>query len=507
MTVPQPISPRSGHRYLNTPWATTSDLYSPPGSLIVKLALGEAPERIPALLDVRRKVVPAAVATSVGSVDRLLHHFSDDVKVMRLYSAAANRNTPGQRHQHFDDVEHALGMSRTFRLEASKDASVDDLVSALRQLAVVEQAYPNYLTTLPFESGDGADSGQFSEQNLDAAWRSREMVKLKAALAFEAGDPSIIVGVADTGVKQTHPEIEKRLRVGIDTVQLSTTSMSAGVQLLGDFRRMDTDPEDMVGHGTACAGIIGALGTHGPPGLAGDCRIFPARVLGAAVFPGKDVPVGIGAIADIDVGMKMCIDLGVKVINMSFGTPESLLDPNDPLPHEDVVRYGLARGCVMIAASGNSGRIERFSPACLSGVIAVGAVDEKRHPTAFSTRGDHVALCAPGVEIFSAGLNGYQRVTGTSFAAPFVTATAALLVSHAARHAYPLDSPTIRRVLIRSAQRWHSAEAKGMGHGAGIVDAYAALQALDEEIARNRAMEDSEDDDDRAHTQRARRDV
>src|SRR5262249_56917722 len=112
------------------------------------------------------------------------------------------------------------------------------------------------------------------------------------------------------------------------------------------------------------------------------------------------------AISDIEEGVKRAIDLGAKVLNMSFGTPESALDPHDPRPHEDVVRYGSARGCVMVAASGNDGAENRYLPAALDGVIAAGAVNSEGKPSAFSTTGDHVAISAPGEQGGSTGING-----------------------------------------------------------------------------------------------------
>ena len=154
-----------------------------------------------------------------------------------------------------------------------------------------------------------------------------------------------------------------------------------------------------------------------------------------------------------------------------------------PTPHADVVRYALAHGCVLIAASGNSGRAERFSPACLDGVLAVGAVNDEGKPCSFTTTGTHVALCAPGERVVSAGLRGYQFVTGTSFAAPFVTAAAALLVSRARRRSEAVDAATIRRLLVESAQPWPPGS-QPAGVGVGVLDAPAALRALDEFIDR-----------------------
>jgi subtilisin family serine protease len=107
-------------------------------------------------------------------------------------------------------------------------------------------------------------------------------------------------------------------------------------------------------------------------------------------------------------------------------------------------------------------------------------VNAEGKASSFSTRGGHVALSAPGERVVSAGLHGYQMVTGTSFAAPFVAATAALLESRARRRSAPLEAEDVRRLLRASAQPWRPGE--GDGGGAGILDAQAALAALDREL-------------------------
>ena len=68
-----------------------------------------------------------------------------------------------------------------------------------------------------------------------------------------------------------------------------------------------------------------------------------------------------------------------------------MLDADAPRPHEEIVRYALARGVILIAASGNSGLTEKYFPAAHEGVIAVGAIDRTLRPTGFSTRDERVA--------------------------------------------------------------------------------------------------------------------
>ncbi len=463
------------HGQLAQPWAKAGDAYSTPGTLIVKLPLGEAPDAIPHWRDVQTGVHPAAAQMGVAAIDRTLRHFSGMVQVMRLHASAAGLGRPGRGHLGYDGLEHATGLSRTFRVNVDADCSIGHVVHALRELAYVEEASPHYLCVTPFVTA--------TEPSLhyDAAWQTREQINGPQAMAYEPGDASVIVAIVDTGAMQAHPELRGRLRRGDDTVQLDGGDVPTGLKLLFQPDLDNDETEDIVGHGTSCAGIIGARGAQMPPGLAGNCSLLPIRVLGAALFPGKTNPVGIGAIADIDCGLKIAIDLGAKVLNLSFGTPFSSLDAGAPTPHLDIVQYALARGCILIAASGNSGKDEAFSPAALDGVIAVGAVGQEGQPTSFSTRGPHVALCAPGEKVVSSALQGYASVTGTSFAAPFVTAAAALLVSRSERRGQPLDGITARRILCESAQAWPARSAI-TGCGAGVLDVHAALFALDREL-------------------------
>ncbi|HEY5722401.1 MAG TPA: S8 family serine peptidase, partial [Allosphingosinicella sp.] len=131
----------------------------------------------------------------------------------------------------------------------------------------------------------------------------------------------------------------------------------------------------------------------------------------------------------------------------------------------------------LVAASGNSGDARTYWPAAFPEVIAVGACDSDYRPSAFSTTGPHVALNAPGERVSTAALRGYQYATGTSFAAPFVAAAAALLHARAQRRSCPVDPETIRAVLIASARPQDPGVPEG--NGAGTLDAAAALSLLD----------------------------
>lgn len=462
--------------------------FAVPGRLLLTLKLGEMPEHVPGLRACTQYGTPIAEFVDRGVVDRLLRHHGGAFRVARLHSARSPR-TPrrllGARR--FDDVEQISGVARVLRVQVRDVAGLPALLQALAELPIVERVGADQLCQAPFDQpGDG-------QPHAASAWWARDAIHLPQALAFEPGDPAVVIGLADTGVAIDHEELAARLRAGFDSVDLDPAAVG-GLTLVGDYRHRGEHPQDEVGHGSGCAGILLARGRDMPPGGAGACGLTPVRVLGAALGPG-DKRIGIGALDNIDAGMKRLIDLGVKVINMSFGTAESTLSADAPRPHEEIIRYALARGVILVAASGNSGLTERYYPAAHDDVIAVGAVDRQLRPASFSTRGDHVALCAPGRDILTCGLRGYQSASGTSFAAPFAAAVCALLAARAQRRAWPLSSADARQVLIDSARPFASAGVTGCG--GGVLDAMAALQALDrridEQIRREADGDDGQD--------------
>ncbi len=476
-------------RTLAMPWAAGGERqYCLPSSLMLKVALGEAPEDIPAIQDVKYRARPPAQKIDGGPVDRIVRSMAGGLRAARLHASAANAMTTGKRHLRYDSIEQATGVARTFLLRVPYGTPVGALCDSLSQITTVESASPNYVSVTPFEAPIQATAG-----DLENAHEPRTLVRADEALAYEPGDGAVLLGLIDSGVSPGHSELAHALRAGYDTVRLTPSDVAQGVKLLGDFQRNDTDPTDrFVGHGMGCAGIIAAAGQHMPVGLGGQAQIIPLRALGAARLPGKNVAVGLGAISDLDMAAKLAVDLNAKIINMSFGTDDNALSPNSPKPHSDVVEYALARGCVLIAASGNNGARNRYWPAAHPGVIATGAVDNQRRPTHFTTRGDHIALSAPGEKIFTTGLTGYQLATGTSFAAPFVAATAALLVARAARRAVPLTGAMAKDILVRSVQPFSGEDSEGCG--AGILDAAEALKLLDTMIDRSTSSNGGADD-------------
>jgi subtilisin family serine protease len=258
-----------------------------------------------------------------------------------------------------------------------------------------------------------------------------------------------VVGVVDTGVDASHPDLAGVVLPGTDIV---------------DGGDGWTDPN---GHGTHVAGIVAAVADNGigGAGLAQGAQILPVRVMAAD---------GSGWDSDAAQGMVWAVDHGATVINLSFGGP-------DPSPVMDTaVKYALGKGVSVVVAAGNEGQAGNPVewPAADPGVIAVGAVDSAGVRPGWSSSGAQLALVAPGVRITStvpvsaADPSGYATWDGTSMAAPFVSAAAALL-----RHAQPtLSAAGVRKRLMDTADDLGPVGVDP-DYGAGLVDVVAAEAA------------------------------
>jgi subtilisin family serine protease len=466
------------------PWRPDQTRLAMRGRLVVRMAPGHAPAAIAGHLAVRQGLAMAAGHLDGGPLDRVVRRFSPRMRVTRVFEPARHADALGGEGL-WDDLEESLGLSRVLRLEVDPNAGLVDLAAALRDLAIVETVSPQYLCQTPFAgpAHEGPVEGPIEDVDDPPRDWGHRMVGAAEALAREPGDTALIAAVVDSGITHGHSELPT-LRPGADFVDLPQPQVSRAVSLFGDIRDRDVLAEDEVGHGTACAGIIGGRGLFAPPGVGGACRLLPIRALAGAWVAGRAEPTALGSLVDIDAAVKHAVDLGARVLNLSFGTPVSSLAEGDPLPHQESISYALARGCLLVAASGNRGDDLAYYPAAAEGVIAVGAVGPDRRPTPFTSRGAHVALSAPGYRIHAPSLDGsYDRVTGTSFAAPFVTGACTLLYALARRRSQALD-PALARSVLRDSARPFAGDAEGCG--SGILDVPAALTLLDRQLERGR---------------------
>ncbi|MBO8170470.1 MAG: S8 family peptidase [Bacillaceae bacterium] len=205
------------------------------------------------------------------------------------------------------------------------------------------------------------------------------------------------IGVIDTGIDRTHPDLRSRVAGGVDV------------------REGDSPFRDLNGHGTHIAGIIAAALNHeGIVGVAPEASLYSIRAFGAE---------GTGSTTDVIEGIDWAIDHGMDIINMSFGSEEG------SQAERNAVRAALDAGIIMLAAAGNAGGRVDF-PARYRGVIGVGAITINNRIPSFSNRGRGVDFVEPGVDILSTWPGGsYRRLDGTSMATAHLSGIAAIFLS------------------------------------------------------------------------------
>lgn len=448
------------------------------GYLTLTLRSGVNTAAIPCHLDCLSGATRAANIIDGGTLDHLLNQRGNGFRAACVFHARASLGRTGEQHVKYNDLEESLGLSRTYSIEIGEKAATEQVVKALQDLEKVESVHVETLATAPFEQIQTTPN-RFTKRD---AYEPHERIHVPEALALESGDERVTVAVVDTGIAMGHPEFQRKLLAGYDTVNLGLGRVTTHVSLVGDSRGRDFSPRDETGHGSHVAGILGAQGWRLPRGVAGRALILPIRVLAAARIAEQTKVMGVGGMSDIDAGLKVAIDLGADVVNMSFGTPESSVTADRPRPHDTIIRYALEQGAILVAAAGNSGIEERYYPAALDGVITVGSVDRNNRRSRFSTYGRHVTLCAPGEQIISTGQHGYMSSSGTSHAAPFVTGVAALLVSRARKAGRELKARDVERILTESVTPL-STEGYSTEFGYGLLNALAALQHLDQLLA------------------------
>lgn len=247
------------------------------------------------------------------------------------------------------------------------------------------------------------------------------------------------VAVIDSGIDVRHPELAGSIAETFDAV-----GGNEGPHV----------------HGT---GIAGAIVSHAR--LMGGAPA--ARILAIRAFVVASGGVQSNSFAILK-GLDYAAAHGAQIINMSFAGPKDAL-----------VERGLAgvaaKGIVMVAAAGNAGaKSPALYPAADPNVIAVSATDAQDHLFAASNRGSHIAVAAPGVDIFlPAPDQKYQITSGTSFSAAYVSALAALMLERNPA----LKPQELRAILTRTARDLGSPGRDDL-FGAGEADALAAVKAV-----------------------------
>lgn len=324
--------------------------------------------------------------------------------------------------------------------EAPLDGNVWDAVDALSETEGVVDAQPDYVyRTTAIGVPDATTDPDFDRQWYLSELHTQDIWQEYADLGITPGMETI-VAVIDTGVDYTHPDLIPSMWVntaelngtpGVDDDGNGYVDDIYGATTVGGTRDHTGDPMDDHGHGTHVAGIIAmaAGNRQGGAGVAYGTKIM-------AIKAGQAT----GTFADTDIAeaIRYAVANGADVINMSFGS----------YGHSFLVEEALQDAfgsCVLVASAGNDGiptsdapdeflRKADTYPAGYSYVLGVMASDQNGELASFSNwdyyndLNAEYELVAPGVEIFSTLPGGqYAPWSGTSMAAPMVSAAAAIL--------------------------------------------------------------------------------
>jgi len=292
-------------------------------------------------------------------------------------------------------------------------------------------------------------------------------IRAPQAWQITRGCGEIVVAVIDSGIQRL-PGLADRLWRNpgeIPANQLDDDGNGFVDDVHGwDFRDCDPGPEQgtpIHGHGTFVAGLVAAAldAATGAGGVAPEVRIMDLRVLDPR---GYFYPQDWWLLAQ---AIDYAVAQGARVINLSLFTRVS-----PPSCVRQALRRAAAAQVLVVGAAGNC-RWEVTPLARLPEVVAVGAVDPHGRAPRFSGRGQEVMLAAPGVEVLSFSPDGrVVRGCGTSFAAPHVAGTAALILSLCPQ----LDREALLEFLLATAQDV-AAPGWDPATGAGLVDASAGL--------------------------------
>lgn len=273
-----------------------------------------------------------------------------------------------------------------------------------------------------------------------------------ARLAPLATGAGVRVAVVDSGVDDRHPQLEGAVAKGRDLLHGNP-----------DAR------QDCVGHGTGVASIIAARPVPGVAfqGLAPGVTIVPVRITEKEVIDGEETGRDAGP-REFAQAIEWAADPrggNADVINLS------VVMAGDNTAVREAVRDAVAGGVVVVAAAGNNatkGNQDPY-PATYPGVIGVGAVTPAGVRASYSQHGPYVAVAAigDGVTMAVPGA-GHAPGSGTSFAAPFVAATAALLLER-----FPDLTPA--EVARRITATADPAPGGGDEYGRGLLNPYRAL--------------------------------
>jgi thermitase len=328
-------------------------------------------------------------------------------------------------------VKYASGVSNAERLALSSRAGVTGTVGSvagvgakvvsvsgdpavvaerLNRSALVDYAEPNFVlraTATPndplfpelYGLNNTGQTGGRPDADIDApeGWDA-------AGLGSFPATGGVKIGIVDTGIDQTHPELSGKV-------------VDCGAAFGGTVASGACVDDNM--HGTHVAGTIAAKANNatGVAGVAFNASLSICKALYTAA--------GTGLTSDVANCINWTHTHGAKVISMSLGGGDSTT------LHQAVQAAwagGGTGGSVLVAAAGNDGDGTLNYPAAYSEVVSVAATDDNDARASFSNANADVEVAAPGVDVLSTIPGGqYATLSGTSMATPHASGVAGVL--------------------------------------------------------------------------------
>lgn len=292
-------------------------------------------------------------------------------------------------------------------------------------------------------------------------------INAEKAWTLTKGSKDIKIAVIDTGVDYKHADLKGNIMV--NEAELNGT---AGVDDDGngyvddvygyDFANNDNDPMDGHGHGTHCAGVIGA--THNAIGIAGvmaNVQILPIQFL---------TKKGSGTLEGAIKAIDYAVSRGVQIMSNSWG------GRGESQALADAIALAEKAGVLFIAAAGNDNsnndKVATLPASIkLPNIVSVGAMDGKGKKASFSNFGaKSVHVFAPGVNIYSTVTsNKYKKMSGTSMACPHVAGVAGLILANE-------PNLTYSEIKAKLMQNTHLGDNLTRYSVSGFVDAFKAMK-------------------------------
>ena len=398
------------------------------------------------------------------------------VKFKAGVSRVAIEHLTSRRHDRIEDrIENAAGWEAIDDLDNADAAAI---VAEYSQLPEVEYVEPNSLISL--DSIDGPPVRP-RDPRFDDQWAlansgqrgGKEGADISATLAWatSVGSEDVVVAVLDSGVDYTHEDLARNMWVRPASMSPYQDSELGTIDDLNGYNAIDSDsdPMDDNGHGTHCAGIIGAEGENdlGIAGVNWKVQIMPLKFMNAGGFgTTKDAVEAINYVIE-----RKKAGVNVRIISASWGSTQK------SRVLEDIIRKAYENDILFVAAAGNASTNNDRSPHYPSSynvpnVVSVAALDRNDELARFSNYGSKsVAIAAPGVDILSTWLgNQYEEKSGTSMATPVVSGVAALVVAENPR----ISVDALRKKLMASSDPIIAL--KGKTVSGGRINAAKALE-------------------------------